>query len=84
MSRPGIAPTGIERTFPENNVIVSKTDARGIITYANQTFLDVARYDLKEVIGKPHNMIRHPAMPRSVFKFLWDRIASGFEVLPMS
>ena len=80
MSRPGIAPTGIERTFPENNVIVSKTDARGIITYANQTFLDVARYDLKEVIGKPHNMIRHPAMPRSVFKFLWDRIASGFEV----
>jgi PAS domain S-box-containing protein len=80
MSRPGVAPTGNERTFPEDKVIVSKTDGRGIITYANQTFLDVARYDLEEVIGKPHNMIRHPAMPRSVFKFLWDRIAAGFEV----
>lgn len=80
MSRPVISPTGIERTFPESGVIVSKTDARGVITYANQMFLDVARYDLKEVIGKPHNMIRHPGMPRSVFKYLWDRIAAGFEV----
>ena len=80
MSRPTLPPTGVERTFTESEVIVSKTDARGIITYANQTFLDIAGYDLKEVVGKPHNMIRHPGMPRTVFKFLWDRIAAGFEV----
>jgi PAS domain S-box-containing protein len=80
MSRPTVTPTGVERTFPESSVIVSKTDARGIITYANRTFLDVAGYDLAEVIGRPHNFIRHPAMPRSVFKLLWERIAAGFEV----
>lgn len=80
MSRPTVTPTGVERTFPESSVIVSKTDARGIITYANRTFLDVAGYDLAEVIGQPHNFIRHSAMPRSVFKLLWERIAAGFEV----
>ncbi len=80
MARPTLVPTGTERTFSESEIIVSKTDARGIITYANHTFLEVAGYDLREVIGKPHNMIRHPAMPRTVFKFLWDRIAAGFEV----
>jgi PAS domain S-box-containing protein len=80
MSHPTVTPTGIERTFPESSVIVSKTDMRGIITYANQTFLDVAGYDLREVIGQPHNFIRHPAMPRCVFKLLWDRIAAGYEV----
>lgn len=80
MSRPTLAPTGVERTFSDSQVIVSKTDVRGIITYANQTFLDIAGYDLAQVIGKPHNLIRHPAMPRSVFKFLWDRISAGHEV----
>jgi PAS domain S-box-containing protein len=80
MSRPTLAPTGVERTFPETRVIVSKTDARGIITYANQTFLDIAGYTLREVVGAPHNFIRHRAMPRCVFKFLWDRISAGHEV----
>lgn len=72
--------TGRERTFPENEIIVSKTDSKGIITYANDTFVRVAEYREDELLGKPHNMIRHPHMPRCVFKLLWDTIASGEEI----
>lgn len=72
--------TGVERHFSSDEFIVSKTDARGIITYANDVFLRVADYTLDEVIGKPHNLIRHPDMPRCVFKLLWDRIKAGNEI----
>jgi len=72
--------TGNERFFEEDELIVSKTDTRGRITYANELFLQVALYDENEVIGKAHNIIRHPDMPRCVFKFLWDRIADKHEV----
>ncbi len=54
--------------------IVSETDTRGIITYANKKFCEVSQYSLDELIGKPHNIIRHPDMPKSVFKELWDTI----------
>lgn len=80
MSRPENFLTGVERTFNENDIIVSKTDPRGIITYANKLFLDLADYSLQEVMGKPHNMVRNTNMPRCVFKLLWDRIASGNEI----
>lgn len=73
-------PTGHERTFEEDDIIVSKTDREGKITYANDVFLRVAGYEEDEVLGAPHSMIRHPEMPRSVFKFLWDRIRSGEEI----
>ena len=72
--------TGREVTFSPNEFIVSKTDAKGIITYANDVFLRIAGYSLQEVIGKPHNMIRHPWMPRCVFKLLWERIRGGNEI----
>jgi len=72
--------TGRERRFSPDEFIVSKTDAKGIITYANDVFLRIADYTLEEVIGKPHNLIRHPHMPRSVFKLLWHRIKSGNEI----
>lgn len=72
--------TGVERTFPDDDIIVSKTDLKGRITYANQVFLNIAGYAEKEVLGQPHSMIRHPAMPRCVFKLLWDTIASGSEI----
>jgi PAS domain S-box-containing protein len=79
--RPGsIRPTGVERTFDEGAFIVSKTDPKGIITYANSLFLDIAHYREDEVLGKPHNILRHPEMPRAVFKLLWDRLAEGHEV----
>lgn len=75
-----IALTGKERTFPESEIIVSKTDAQGRITYVNDVFLSVSGYNEAEVIGKPHNVIRHPDMPRCVFKLLWDKVQAGQEI----
>lgn len=72
--------TGVERTFGEDEIIVSKTDLKGIITYANRVFLRVAQYHEHEVLGKPHNIIRHPDMPRGVFQLLWDTIQDGREI----
>jgi len=73
--------TGVERTFTDNEFIVSITDSKGIITYVNKTFLSISGYQEKELIGQQHNIIRHPDMPRCVFKYLWDTIATGEEVL---
>ncbi|MCW2307019.1 PAS domain-containing protein [Rhodobium gokarnense] len=66
--------------FADDDIIVSKTDLKGRITYANRVFLNVAGYSEKELIGQPHNIIRHPDMPRAVFKLLWDTIADGREI----
>ncbi len=57
--------------------LVTETDTRGIITYANKKFCEVSGYTMDELIGKPHNIIRHPDMPKSVFKELWDTIKAG-------
>lgn len=80
MARPSLPPTGVERTWPDHLLIVSKTDTRGIITYANETFCEVSGYSAAELEGQNHNVIRHPDMPRCVFKLLWDMIAAGEEV----
>jgi len=80
MSAVAIAPTGMERRFEEDEIIVSKTDLKGRITYANQVFLRVAGYSEKEVLGQPHNLIRHPDMPRCVFKLLWDTLEAKREI----
>ncbi len=80
MARPTLPPTGIERTWPEHLLIVSKTDTRGIITYANEVFCEVAGYAPAELEGQSHNIIRHPDMPRCVFKLLWDTISAGEEI----
>ena len=76
----GPKPTGIERRFQEDEIIVSKTDPKGIITYANSVFCRVAGYTEAELVGQPHNIVRHPDMPRCVFKLLWDTIQSGQEI----
>ncbi|MCB9615765.1 MAG: PAS domain-containing protein [Sandaracinus sp.] len=73
-------PTGVERFFDEDELIVSKTDAHGRITYANEVFLRVADYHADEILGQPHSIIRHPAMPRGVFSLLWDTIGAGDEI----
>jgi PAS domain S-box-containing protein len=78
MHRP--TPTGREITFGEDEVIVSKTNKTGHITYANDVFLKMAKYTEAELIGQPHSIIRHPAMPRAVFKLVWDVILGGNEV----
>lgn len=70
----------MERAMNENDFIVSKTDIRGNITYCNKIFMSMAEYDEEELIGAPHNIIRHPDMPQAVFKLLWDRIQKKEEV----
>lgn len=80
MSRPAIAPTQREVQFDQNDVIVSKTDLKGKIVYANDVFLGIAGYREGEVIGEPHNLIRHPDMPRTVFEMLWGELKAGREI----
>lgn len=75
-----VHPTRRERTFNENDIIVSKTDLKGVITYANKTFIDVSGYSEEELLGQPHNIIRHPDMPHCVFKLLWDTLERGEEI----
>ena len=72
--------SGVERTFPQDDVIVTKTDLKGRITYANKVFCDIAGICESEALGAPHSFLRHPDMPRCVFKLLWDRIGAGHEV----
>jgi PAS domain S-box-containing protein len=76
----GVNLTGVERTFRTDEIIVSKTDTKGRIIYANEVFLRVAGFTEREILGKPHSIIRHPAMPRCVFKLLWDTIEAGNEI----
>ncbi len=61
----------------KNTIIVSETDHNGIITYANEDFCKISGYSKDELIGKKHNMIRHPDMPKIVFKGLWETIKSA-------
>ncbi len=76
----GATATGVERTFGRDEIIVTKTDPKGRITYANDVFLRVAAYTEAEVLGQPHNLVRHPDMPRCVFKLLWDTIEARQEI----
>ena len=73
-----IEPLNEEVTFEdvgvENRPIISKTDLKGIITYVNAPFCKLAGYERDELKGKPHNIVRHPDMPKEVFKELWDTI----------
>ncbi len=78
--KPVIRPTNTEVFFPEDEIIVSKTDLKGRITYANQTFCRIAGYTEAELMGQPHSIIRHPDMPRAVFKLLWDAVLDGREI----
>ena len=75
-----VTPTDVEVFFDKDDIIVSKTDVKGRITYANQTFCKIAGYSEAELLGQPHSIIRHPDMPRAVFKLLWDTLFEGREV----
>jgi PAS domain S-box-containing protein len=80
MRKLAVPPSGREITFDEHEIIVSKTDTRGIITYANDVFQRVSGYTEDELVGQPHNLIRHPDMPACVFKLLWDTLEAGHEI----
>lgn len=71
-------PIDEEYKFDEG-LIVSSTDLKGIITYANRKFCEIAGYQKDELVGKNHNIIRHPDMPRAAFKALWDTLHEGKE-----
>ena len=69
-----------ERVLADHDLIVTKTDLRGHLTYVNDTFLRISAITEAEALGAAHNVIRHPAMPGGVFRLLWDRIAGGTEI----
>jgi len=67
----------VETSVPHDELIISRTDLHGIITYANETFAQISGYELTELIGKAHSIVRHPDMPRSVFQTLWQSLEYG-------
>lgn len=71
--------TGREKLFSPDDVLTSKTDLRGVITYANDVFCHIAGFISAELYGAPHSLIRHPEMPRAVFALMWRTIESGQE-----
>ncbi len=66
-----------EELLFQGRVIISETDLKGIITYANRKFCEISGYEKEELIGKPHNIIRHPDMPKEAFAKMWSTIQSG-------
>lgn len=63
-----------ETIVPQNELIVSRTDLQGNITYANEIFATISDYTIEELIGKPHSCVRHPDMPKAIFQELWDNL----------
>lgn len=63
-----------------SSFLVSKTDPKGKITYCNQAFIDISGFTEQELLGKPHNIVRHADMPRSIFAYLWKKIQNREEV----
>jgi PAS domain S-box-containing protein len=80
IARGQIVPTGVERPWSDDEIIVSKTDLTGRITYANDVFLRVSQYTGDEIVGAPHSIIRHPDTPRTVFRLLWEGLQAEREV----
>lgn len=72
--------TNQEKVLSENDFIVSKTDLNGKILYGNKIFIKLSGYEESELLGKPHSILRHPDMPKIIFKLLWERIKSKKEI----
>jgi len=69
--------TDVEMPFPQGRLIVSRTDLAGIITHANDAFVEMSGWTREELIGAPHHILRHPDMPAIAFKGLWDDVGAG-------
>ena len=78
MERP--TPKNQERKVSEHAFLVSKTDIKGRITYCNLPFIEIVGATEQQLLGKPHSIVRHPDMPRLIFKLLWERIARKEEI----
>jgi PAS domain S-box-containing protein len=72
-------PTRQERVMREDDFLISKTDLKGRLTYGNRIFIEFSGYSEQELLGSQHNIVRHPDMPRGIFKFLWDSITAKRE-----
>ena len=68
------------RELKEDDFIVSKTDLKGHITYTNKIFIEMSEYRESELLGRPHNILRHSDMPKAIFKYLWENISQKKEV----
>ena len=66
-----------DRSLPRGALLVSKTDLKGVITYVNDAFVEISGFSREELIGKSHNIVRHPDMPPQAFKWLWDTLSDG-------
>ena len=66
-----------ETVLDKNALLVSETDLKGVIKFANEDFCKIAGYTLEELMGQPHNMVRHKDMPKKAFKSLWDTVQKG-------
>ncbi len=78
MKRP--QPNNQEKSFQDDEIIVSKTDTKGKITYGNEIFIRMSGYSEQELLNAPHSILRHPDMPKAIFKLLWDTIKSKNEI----
>jgi len=67
----------VEIPYPEGRLIVSSTDANGVLTHVNQSFVDMSGFSEEELVGQPHYILRHPDMPAAAFKDLWDTVLAG-------
>jgi len=74
-------PTDIEIKLNSKKMIVSKTDMKGIIIYGNDYFCEISGYKESELISSPHNILRHPDMPKAIFKLMWDHLHSGRNIM---
>jgi len=66
-----------EYQLHEEHFLISRTDLKGRITYANPAFIDVSGFSQEELLGAPHNLVRHPDMPEAAYQNLWDTLADG-------
>ena len=69
--------SSVEVPFPEGRLIVSRTDLEGVLTHANDAFVELSGWERDELIGKPHHILRHPDMPKAAFKDLWETVSQG-------
>ncbi len=79
--KPNVKPLDIEATFEEEGLdaraLITRTDKKGIITFASKAYRNMTKYSREELVGKPHSIVRHPLMPEAAFREMWDTIQRG-------
>src|SRR5512135_1947802 len=70
-------PNGVERFVGPDELFFSTTDAKGVIRSGNSVFARISHYSVAELVGTPHNVVRHPDMPAGAFRLVWDRLLAG-------